>query len=80
MADEIKIQQNIVTNLSNDDLIKICDDMYKSDTSSLKRIAYEHHIEIDDLSEDILDEASKRFKNVFLLLIREEYYNRGNND
>lgn len=77
-----KIRQNIASELSNDTLLEICDGLYtgkyrtcvSSEDSPLKRIADESHIEISDLSESILDEASRRFKNVFLLLVKEEYF------
>lgn len=81
MSDE-KIRQSIASELSNDELLDICDGLYtgkyrtgvSSEDNLLKRIADESHIEISDLSEAILDEASRRFKNVFLLLINEDYF------
>ena len=81
MSDKM-IRHNIASELSNDELLDICDGLYNgkyrtgvpSEDNPLKRIADESHIEISDLSEAILDEANRRFKNVFLLLINEEYF------
>lgn len=83
MTEKLKIWKNVAKDLSDDKLIEMCDEIFEwkynlgilPDESPLRQLADETNMSVRGLEENILNEASHRFKKLILLLMLDRPYN-----
>ena len=77
----IDYSKNVTAEISDADLTKMCREIlehYKtgkhSESSILRKLANESHIEIEEAVEEIIDEAHTRYEDVVILLMLKKPY------
>lgn len=77
----IDYSKNMTADISDADLTKMCREIlehYKTgklpENSTLRKLANESHIEIEEAVEEIIDEAHTRYEDVVILLMLKKPY------